>query len=222
MRPLLLSRFVFGACVTAGLMLSSSTADAQQYSPAGPPPPAYAPATPYDSTVPPMPPPAGPSLNQALATLTDQPASHTGFTFDRSMLQMAQGYLTDSGMDAKRAAAALTSVSYDNFHYKAPAFYVPESMAALMNSYKAAGWMHLIDHSSRNAANSAEPKNGVTDMWLHFNGANIDAVTVLHRGPTNMNVVQVTGDLRPLDLMHISGHFGIPKVDPNVVMGAEK
>jgi hypothetical protein len=33
-----------------------------------------------------------------------------------------------------------------------------------------------------------------------------------------MNVVHVSGLLRPMDLVHISGHFGIPKVDPGAVM----
>jgi hypothetical protein len=32
----------------------------------------------------------------------------------------------------------------------------------------------------------------------------------------------VTGDLRPLDLLHLSGKFGIPKVDPSAVMVPEK
>jgi len=33
-----------------------------------------------------------------------------------------------------------------------------------------------------------------------------------------VNVVQIACDLRPLDLVHLSGHFGIPKVDPGAVM----
>jgi hypothetical protein len=33
-----------------------------------------------------------------------------------------------------------------------------------------------------------------------------------------MNLIQVAGDLRPLDLIHLGVHFGIPKVDPNAVM----
>ena len=53
---------------------------------------------------------------------------------------------------------------------------------------------------------------------LHFNGAEIDDVTVLVRAPRDMNLIQVSGALRPLDLIHLSGHFGIPKVDPNAVM----
>ena len=33
-----------------------------------------------------------------------------------------------------------------------------------------------------------------------------------------MNVIAVNCDLRPLDLLHLSGHFGIPKVDESAVM----
>jgi hypothetical protein len=33
-----------------------------------------------------------------------------------------------------------------------------------------------------------------------------------------MTVVRITGDLKPLDLLRLSGHFGIPKVDPSAVM----
>ena len=33
-----------------------------------------------------------------------------------------------------------------------------------------------------------------------------------------MSVIEVSGQLRPLDLVHLSGHFGIPRVDPDAVM----
>jgi hypothetical protein len=33
-----------------------------------------------------------------------------------------------------------------------------------------------------------------------------------------MSVIQIACELRPLDLIHLSGHFGIPRVDPNAVM----
>jgi hypothetical protein len=33
-----------------------------------------------------------------------------------------------------------------------------------------------------------------------------------------MNVIEVSGELRPLDLVHLSGHFGIPKIDPGAAM----
>src|SRR5579859_6514215 len=156
---------------------------------------------------------APPSCND----LADQPATHTGFVFDRSMMQVAQGFLASGGLDAQRAAAAVTSISFDTYRYARPAFYTPEAMASLVASYKAAGWKHLVN-GNQSPANSAQPKTNITDLWLHFSGADIDDVTVLIRSPRDMNVIQVAGDLRPLDLIHLSGHFGIPKVDPNAVM----
>jgi len=158
-----------------------------------------------------------PAAQQAFSSLADQPGTHTGVVFDRSMMQIAQGVLESSGLDAKRASAALTSISFDTYKYPQPAFYTPEAMASLIAAYRAAGWKHLVN-GNQSPANSAQPKKTLTDLWLHFSGADIDDVTVLIRAPKTMNVIQVAGDLRPLDLIHLGGHFGIPRVDPSAVM----
>ncbi len=179
----------------------------------------------YASPVPAPPPPAVTAevptapLNPGahFAGLADQPATHFGTTFDRNMLQLAQGYLEAGGMDPERAAAALHGISIDNYRFQRPAFYTPEAMAALLESYHAAGWKHLVN-ANQTPENSAQPTRPITDMWLHFTGADVDGVTVLTRGVKMMNVIQVACDLRPLDLLHLGGHFGIPKVDPNAVM----
>jgi hypothetical protein len=161
--------------------------------------------------------PQPPNFSQELANLTDQQAMHFGYTFDKNTLQAAQSLLEQQGMDAKRAAAALKGISYDTYRFKQPAFYTPEAMEALIASYKAAGWKHLVN-ANQTPANSAQPTKTLTDMWLHFSGADVDGVTVLLRLPKAMNVVQVSCDLRPLDLLHLGGHLGIPKVDPGAVM----
>jgi hypothetical protein len=159
--------------------------------------------------------PAG--IVQSLSSLADQPATHSSFSFDRSLMQIAQNLLESNGMDATRAAAALTGISVDSYHYPQPAFYTPEVMGAIIDTYHAAGWRHLVN-GNQTPASSAQPHTTLTDLWLHFNGTEIDDLTVLIRAPRDMNVIQVTGNLRPLDLLHLSGHFGIPKVDPNAVM----
>jgi len=158
-----------------------------------------------------------PGITQSLNSLADQPATHTGLVFDRSMLQMADGVLEQAGLDPDRAAAALTSISFDTYKYKEPAFYTPETMAWIVDAYHRAGWKHLVN-GNQSSANEAQPRTMITDVWLHFHGPNIDHVTVLVRATRDMNLIQVAGDLRPLDLIHLSGHFGIPKVDPNAVM----
>jgi hypothetical protein len=161
--------------------------------------------------------PMPPGITDSLNTLADQPATHTGVTFDRSMMQVAQGVLQQGGLDADRAAAALTGISFDTYRYKEPAFYTPETMTAIIDSFHRAGWKHLVD-GNQTPANMAQPRSAITDVWLHFTGADIDHVTVLVRSTKQLNLVQVAGDLRPLDLLHLSGHFGIPKVDPSAVM----
>ncbi len=62
------------------------------------------------------------------------------------------------------------------------------------------------------------PHGTLADVWLHNDGTNIDSVVVLLRAPKQMSVIEVSGTLKPLDLVHLSGHFGIPKVDPGAVM----
>jgi hypothetical protein len=157
------------------------------------------------------------SMQDALMNLADQPATHTSFSLDRSELQAAQNLLASGGLDANHAAAALTGISVDNYRYPKPAFYTPETMASIIAGYHAAGWKHLVD-ANQTPANTAQPHSTVTDLWLRFAGPDITGVTVLTRSPRDMSVVQITCELRPLDLVHLSGHFGIPKVDPNAVM----
>jgi hypothetical protein len=159
--------------------------------------------------------PAG--MQDAWAALANQPSSHTAFSFDRTMMQVAQALLQSGGMSQERAAAALTGIAVDNYHYAEPAFYTPEAMSAIITTYHAAGWKHLVN-ANQSPAESAQPRGVITDLWLHNSGPNISGVVVLTRSPRDMSVIQITCELRPLDLVHLSGHFGIPKVDPNAVM----
>lgn len=174
-------------------------------------PPTVNAQTPSQQTV-----PATPDISQSLSALADQPPTHIGFVFDRSLLQSARKVLESQGMTPERAALALQSISYDNYLYPHPATYAPETMESILTTYRAAGWKHLVN--AHEPAPDAPAHRVATDLWLHFSGSDIDGVTVLTRSPKDVNVVQVACDLRPLDLIHLGGHFGIPKVDPSAVM----
>ncbi len=151
-----------------------------------------------------MPPADAPfDIHGALMNLADQPASHPAFNFVRTELQIAQNLLVSGGLDANHAAAALTGISVDNYHYPHPAFYTPETMASIIAGYHAAGWKHLVN-GNQTPANTAQPHSTVTDLWLRYAGVDITGVTVLTRSAQNMSVVQVTCELRPLDLVHLS------------------
>jgi hypothetical protein len=155
--------------------------------------------------------PAG--LADQLHNLTSEPATHTAFTLDHDMLQTANGYLNGG----EGPASQLNSITIENFRFHNQAFYIPENMAALTATFRAAGWQHLVDqHAS--PQDGTTPQKPLTDLWLHFQHGEIDDITVLLRGPREMTAIEVSGALRPLDLVHLSGHFGIPKVDPGAIM----
>jgi len=152
-------------------------------------------------------------VTEALQGMVSEPATHTAFTFDHDMLQSMSGAMGENG----GPIAGLSAITVENYRYKEPAFYIPEEVYAVIAAYREAGWKHLVDQNA-SPGQSASPDKPLTDLWLHFEGANIDGVTVLVRGRKTMSVIEVSGVLKPLDLVHLSGHFGIPKVDPGAVM----
>jgi len=79
-----------------------------------------------------------------------------GFVLDRSMLQAARGVLQSEGMTPERAAAALSSISFDNYRYGQPVVYSHEAMAPILAAYRSAGWKHLVDaHEPRAGSETA-------------------------------------------------------------------
>lgn len=106
------------------------------------------------------------SIPQQLANLADQPATHTSFTFDRSMIQATGSYIDPSGQ-SRSAVAGLASITVDTFHYQRPAFYEPETMNSVIATYNAAGWKHLVN-ANASPGQSAQPLSPMTDLWLYF------------------------------------------------------
>lgn len=149
-----------------------------------------------------------PGVGDALMNLASQPATHTAVVFDRDMIQ---------GLMNERPLAALNAITFESYRYREPAFYVPEAVASLNQAYDAAGWHHLVN-ANATPRDSAAPAKPITDLWLHFQGMNVDGCTVVIRGPKQMNVIEVSGLFRPLDLVKLSGHLGIPQIDPGAVM----
>jgi hypothetical protein len=152
-------------------------------------------------------PPPGNYLNwipQGMEALARTAAFHTDFTLDRSMLKLAGG-LWDSG-DPQFAAAVsrLEGVSVHSYHYAAPGMYDPRLLEAVKRQYTAMGWQHLV-------ASHAASADGATDLWISFHNMRATGAVVLFQSPTNLNLIAFAGNLSPLDMLHLRGHFGIPR-----------
>jgi hypothetical protein len=183
--------------------------------PAGPPPSYPQQSAPYPQQNTPYPqqsgpayPPSGNSLGwvpQGMEALGRTAAFHTDFTFDRSMLQLASGIWEGPGDPGLAdAISRLDGISVHSYHYAAPGMYDPRLLEAVRRQYSAMGWEHLV------TAHSAST-GGATDLWISFHHMRATGAVVLFQSPTNLNLIAFSGNLSPLDLLHLRGHFGIPR-----------
>jgi Domain of unknown function (DUF4252) len=161
------------------------------------------------------PPPAG-WVPQSVEALAQHSAFHTNFTFDRSMLRFASNFMDNSDADTQRAINKLDAISVHSFHYSQPGMYNPALLGSIRAEYDATGWKHMV---------TAHPKGdpfstGETDLWISFAHADVTGMVVLLAGARDVDLIAVTGDLSPLDLLHLRGHFGIPKFNADGVRAA--
>jgi hypothetical protein len=168
---------------------------------------APAPATATDVARGPHPPPPWNWVPPGFESLGQRAAFHTDFTFDRSMLQLAGFFVGDADPGTRAAIARLNGISVHSYHFAAPGMYDPAALEAIRRQYEAAGWRHLVAAHDRN-----DPYNGgQTDLWINFAHMDVTGMMVLFTGARDLNLIAFDGDISTLDLLHLRGHFGIPR-----------
>jgi len=130
---------------------------------------------------------------------------HTDFTFDKSMLEMANNFIGDE--ETRQAIAKLRGISVHSYKFSAPGLYSPSDLDRVRTQYHARGWKHLVTSKSY----VASPTQAQTDVWVRFDHAQVEGMVLLVANQTNLNLVAINGTLSPLDLLHLRGKFGIPR-----------
>jgi hypothetical protein len=146
-------------------------------------------------------------IPQGMDALGHHASFHTDLTFDKSMLEMANGLYGDD--ETRKVIAKLRGISVHTFRYPEPDLYDPAAVDAVRVQYHDRGWKHLVTAQSKAA--SVHP--GRTDLWIRFDNTNVEGMVLLVVHPKNVTLVAVNGTLSPLDLLHLRGHFGIPNFD---------
>jgi hypothetical protein len=77
--------------------------------------------------------------------------------------------------------------------------------------YRAAGWKQMVNKEK-------EGDQGVTLLWLRLENNAISDVAVLLAKPNEVDFIVVSGSISPVDLSHLGGHFGIPKIEGGVMV----
>ena len=145
----------------------------------------------------------------ALAELSSMAAVKESFTLDRDLLKVAAGVLPDSDGQTRQAIGKLDGVSVHMLRFGPDGVPDERAVNAIRDAYHLRGWKHLVTTSER----GGPVKNGTTDVWMVMDGVNVRGAVILAETPKSVTLVTVAGNLNPIDLLHLRGHFGIPKFE---------
>jgi hypothetical protein len=143
----------------------------------------------------------------ALAQLSSEAAVKSSFTLDRNMLGVASALMPDSDAETRQAISKIDGVSVHSLRFGAAGIADEASVDSIRQAYHLRGWKHLV---TTDTVNKGPLQNGTTDVWLVLDGVNVRGAVVLAETSKSLTLVTVSGNLSPVDLMHIRGHFGIP------------
>jgi hypothetical protein len=185
-------------------------------------PPAGAPAPPDPDAAPPAVVDIGPAILEwvppALEQLGTQAVAKESFTLDRTMLAAAAGMMGDSDDQVKQAIAKLDGVSIHMLRFADSGSADPAQVEAIRQAYHLRGWKHVVSSSST----GGPVHDNNTDVWVVMDGANLRGAVVLVDTPKSLTLATVAGNLDPVDLLHLRGHFGIPRFDADGLNGPGK
>lgn len=151
----------------------------------------------------------------ALAQLRMHAVAKESFTLDRTMLAAAVGLLPDSDADVKPVVAKLDGVSVHVLRFAAEESADRAQIQTIRDAYHLRGWKHVMHET-----NVGGPEhNGLTDVWVVLDGANVRGAVVLVVSPKSLTLATVAGNLSPVDLLHLRGHFGIPRFEGDGLSG---
>lgn len=152
---------------------------------------------------------------RALESLRESASSKTEFTLDHSMLVFASK-LDSENEDLRRVIAGVSGVSIHRFHFPGPGMYDAAALKSMRHDYQAAGWKQMVNNRPKDGG------PGGTGLWIRFENNAISDVAILLAKPDSVNFIVISGSISPLDLVHLGGHFGIPKIQGGVTVPNNK
>jgi len=148
---------------------------------------------------------------QSIETLQKSASSKTEFTLDHSMLVLASK-LEPNDEDLKRVIAGVSGISIRRYHFPGSWQYDQGALSSVIEEYRSAGWKQLMNSHEKAGG------QGATDLWVRLQNNAISNVAILLASSNEVNFISVSGSISPLDLSHLGGHLGIPKIEGGVMV----
>ncbi len=151
----------------------------------------------------------------ALSQLSGLAVAKESFTLDKTILAAAAGLMPDSDADLRQTVAKLDGVSVHILRFAADGQADPSQVEAIRAAYHLRGWKHILSETNLGGASHSD----ITDVWLVMDGTNVRGGVVLVESLKSLTLATVAGNLSPVDMLHLRGHFGIPRFDSGTLDG---
>lgn len=148
---------------------------------------------------------------QDIESLGANASSRTEFSLDHNMVVLASKLDQDDD-SLRRVIAGVNGISVHRYKFQGPGTYDPQLLNTIRAGYNQAGWQHLTDVHQK----YGYPRG--TDLWLHLVHNTIRNIAFLITRPDQVAFVSVSGSISPIDLLHLAGHFGIPRIQGGVLV----
>jgi hypothetical protein len=151
------------------------------------------------------------SIPQGVEALRQSASWKTDLTLDHSTLVFASRL--DPGNEGfRRVIAGLSGISVHSYRFPGSWTYDPGALSSVKQEYQTAGWLQLVNNHDKRGG------PGATELWIRLQNDAISDVAVLVARSNEVNFLVLSGSISPLDLTHLAGPFGIPKIEGGVLV----
>ena len=130
-------------------------------------------------------------------------------TMNKTMLKFASQFLDSKDKNdaqAQRLIQNLNAIYVRSYEFSEPGQYTPEDLRTIRQQFLGPDWNPIVKVRSKKG-------EGDTDVYVKMVGNEVKGMFVLDAEPKELDMVYISGSIRPEDLKQLSGNFGIPNIN---------
>jgi hypothetical protein len=151
----------------------------------------------------------------SLEKLANKAKESTSVNFDAAKLKFASQFLSsedESQQKAKSLISGLRGIFVRAFEFDGDGGASSADLEPVRKQLAAPGWSNIV---------SVKERNESAEVWLFSKGDVVDGIAVIAVEPGEVAVVNIVGPVDINALRKLSGSFGIPDIDPDLIRKAQ-
>ncbi|HEU4834464.1 MAG TPA: DUF4252 domain-containing protein [Pyrinomonadaceae bacterium] len=124
---------------------------------------------------------------------------------DERLMRLAARVFSDKDEDereVKKLIAGLKGIYVKSFEFETEGQYTAADIETIRTQLRGPGWTRLVNVTSK--------KSGMLEVYLLFNGDQVNGLGVLHSDDKELTVVNIVGPVDLDKLARLEGQLGVP------------